>query len=200
MPFTYPGIDNLTMIENGDETTVTDGNYGEYVRLIEEFTCGKRLAPLRKQFCRGLFSIVEDGVWNCLTAREKAQMISGNPEKLGLTELRENIIFGPRYETNAPQREMLLETIADLGQEQQQKLVKFITGCERLPIGGLAALTPKITVAKRIPKNGKSPDEALPTASTCVHYFKLPPYSSKDVMRDRLEVAITAGYLGFDLS
>jgi E3 ubiquitin-protein ligase TRIP12 len=96
---------------------------------------------------------------------------------------------------------MLLQVIYEFTDELRQKLFMFITGCERLPIGGLAALVPKITVARRMPeKEGMNPDDALPTASTCVHYFKLPPYSSKDTLREKVLIAITDGCVGFDLS
>lgn len=35
---------------------------------------------------------------------------------------------------------------------------------------------------------------------TCANYLKLPPYSSKEVLRERLLYAITEGQGSFDLS
>jgi hypothetical protein len=200
MPFTYPGFDDLPLIENGEDISVTDENYESYIRLIHEFTCGARLAPVRKQFLKGLFSVIEDGVWGRLTPREKAQLIGGASQEISLRDLEVHVAFEHGYDGRCPQRGMLFETICELNERLRELFVLFVTGCERLPIGGLAGLTPKITVARRIPGQGQSPDETLPTASTCTHYFKLPPYSSKQILRERLVLAITEGSIGFGLS
>jgi hypothetical protein len=95
---------------------------------------------------------------------------------------------------------MLFDTILAFDDERKARLLKFITGCERLPIGGLAALHPKITVAKRVMDSGESPDESLPTVSTCSNYFKLPAYSCQPVMLERLLLAISEGQDEFGLS
>ena len=82
----------------------------------------------------------------------------------------------------------------------QRRLIMFITGSPRLPAGGLANLTPRLTVVRKTPEQGHSPDDYLPSVMTCVNYLKLPDYSSKDVMRARLEVAISDGQGSFHLS
>ena len=43
-------------------------------------------------------------------------------------------------------------------------------------------------------------DGDLPSVMTCANYIKLPPYSSKAVLRDRLLFAISEGQGSFDLS
>ena len=43
-------------------------------------------------------------------------------------------------------------------------------------------------------------DGDLPSVMTCVNYIKLPPYSSKEVARERLLFAIREGQGSFDLS
>ena len=43
-------------------------------------------------------------------------------------------------------------------------------------------------------------DADLPSVMTCANYIKLPPYSSKEVMRQRLMYAISEGQGSFDLS
>jgi E3 ubiquitin-protein ligase TRIP12 len=170
------------------------------VRLVEDFTCGSKLAAVRKQFRKGLFSVIENGIWNRLTASEKVMLISGDSSEITMSDLEAHISFEHGYDSRCPQRRMLFETICEFDEYLRRQLFKFITGCERLPIGGLAALTPKITVARRISQEGQAPDETLPTASTCNHYFKLPSYSSKRILRERIILAVTEGSIGFDLS
>lgn len=43
-------------------------------------------------------------------------------------------------------------------------------------------------------------DGDLPSVMTCANYIKLPPYSSKVVMKQRLMYAINEGQGSFDLS
>jgi hypothetical protein len=70
--------------------------------------------------------------------------------------------------------------------------LKFLTGTDRVPLQGLAAL--RMTVQR----NGPDSDR-LPTASTCYTYLLLPEYSSKEKLRNKLLTAIS-NYQGFGLA
>jgi E3 ubiquitin-protein ligase TRIP12 len=54
-----------------------------------------------------------------------------------------------------------------------------------LPVGGL-------------PRSAADGD--LPSVMTCANYLKLPPYSSKEILRERLMFAVREGQGSFDLS
>lgn len=56
------------------------------------------------------------------------------------------------------------------------------------------------TVVMRPNEPGHAPDEYLPSCMTCVNYLKMPDYSSLEVMRERLGVAIREGQGAFHLS
>jgi E3 ubiquitin-protein ligase TRIP12 len=43
-------------------------------------------------------------------------------------------------------------------------------------------------------------DAMLPSASTCTNYLKLPEYSSKDIMRQKLLYSISHGQNSFHMS
>jgi E3 ubiquitin-protein ligase TRIP12 len=78
----------------------------------------------------------------------------------------------------------------------RRQFLLFATGCPRLPVGGFAALNPRLTV---VDKGCLVPDEVLPSVMTCVSYLKLPNYSSIDILEAKLRTAIQeAG--GFHLS
>jgi hypothetical protein len=200
LPFTYPGIDELEMVENGANLVVTTLEVEKYVRLLKEFTVGKQLDRIMRRFRDGFFSVIESGLWEKFSPAEMARIVSGDAVHWTLSELEKNIRFEHGYVARSPQRQMLFDTILAFDDEKKARLLQFITGCERLPVGGLGALHPKITVAKRVTDNGKSPDECLPTVSTCSNYFKLPPYSCQPVMSERLLLAIAEGQEEFGLS
>jgi E3 ubiquitin-protein ligase TRIP12 len=79
-----------------------------------------------------------------------------------------------------------------------------------LPIGGLRALAPHLTIVRKTVDGSSSSspssnsantsDEYLPSVMTCVNYLKLPEYSTKAVMREKLLRAMSDGQLSFHLS
>ncbi|EPY19494.1 other hect domain ubiquitin protein ligase E3 [Strigomonas culicis] len=86
----------------------------------------------------------------------------------------------------------------DFGRKEQRLFLEFLTGSSRLPLNGLQGLGRKITVVK---KEMDSKNEAtLPSCSTCFLYLKLPPYTSRDIMKQRLLLAVTEGRKNFSLS
>jgi hypothetical protein len=64
----------------------------------------------------------------------------------------------------------------------------------------LAALHPKLTVARRVTDPADDPNESLPTAATCSNYFKLPPYTQHEIMVQKILLAIVEGQDEFGLS
>ncbi|XP_020903116.1 E3 ubiquitin-protein ligase HECTD1 [Exaiptasia diaphana] len=69
--------------------------------------------------------------------------------------------------------------------DEKKAFLQFTTGCSSLPPGGLANLHPRLTVVK---KEGEG-DGSYPSVNTCVHYLKLPDYSSEEILRERLLTA-----------
>ncbi len=55
--------------------------------------------------------------------------------------------------------------------EQQKQLLFFVTGSDRVPIKGLASLTPPFTISRAGPHSDR-----LPTAHTCFNHLLLPDY------------------------
>ena len=57
--------------------------------------------------------------------------------------------------------------------------------CIILFVDGLANLSPRSNIVRKIDAG----DRSYPSVNTCVHYLKLPDYSSKEVMREKLIIA-----------
>ena len=87
-----------------------------------------------------------------------------------------------------------------LDKDEKKKFLIFSTGASRLPIGGFKALSPKLTVVKKTCNGNESPDNFLPTAMTCQNYLKIPEYSSFEVLKNKLALAINEGNNEFHLS
>ena len=96
---------------------------------------------------------------------------------------------------------LLYEVMASYTREEQRQFLQFVTGCPRLPVGGFKALSPPLTIVKKsFDSEDVNPDDYLPSVMTCVNYLKLPDYSSKEIMREKLRIAAMEGQYCFHLS
>ncbi len=87
-----------------------------------------------------------------------------------------------------------------LDKNGQRQFLIFTTGTSRLPIGGFKALSPKLTIVKRVFDQKEFPDDYLPTVMTCQNYLKLPEYSSYEILENKLFLAMKEGSKEFSLS
>ena len=87
-----------------------------------------------------------------------------------------------------------LAGIDDALADQRAATLKFVTSCSRPPLLGFAHLQPAFCVYRATAEEGR-----LPTSATCMNLLKLPPYDSEEMLRGKLEYAISAG-AGFELS
>jgi E3 ubiquitin-protein ligase TRIP12 len=113
----------------------------------------------------------------------------------------------------------LISIMNEYDKPAKRRFLQFITGSPRLPIGGkhfdlsfphrlsyevskgFRGLTPALTVVRKPNEPPLTPDDYLPSVMTCVNYLKLPRYSNKDVMKQKIKVAVDEGiHSGFHLS
>jgi E3 ubiquitin-protein ligase TRIP12 len=191
----------VELCAGGAEREVTRESLGEFVALIERRTV--ELPEIVAQFRRGLSTIVPWEFQRLFTRQEICLVIAGDRCKFA----REDFVHvktGHGYDAASPQVGWLFEILLEMSAEQQALFVlfvQFVTGSPNLPFGGLAALEPPITVAVRVPERAdQRPDETLPSVMTCTNYFKVPEYSSKDIMKERVLRAINDGQGAFALS
>ena len=93
--------------------------------------------------------------------------------------------------------------IAD--QESVQKILAFVTGCSCLPVDGL---NPPFTIMKSVEVEvnadgyltsscAERVNLSLPKSHTCFNQIVLPPYTTLDVLRERLFYALDNAGVGF---
>jgi len=91
----------------------------------------------------------------------------------------------------------LANVLVSFNIEQRRRFLQFLTGSPRLPVGGLKSLRPKLTIQLR--KNIlELPDNCFPSVNTCFLFLKLPEYSSEDILREKLIMAMENGHSAFD--
>jgi hypothetical protein len=215
-----------------------------YVEGLLRTLLAEGIAPQAHAFARGFAHYAPAGapVLRLLTLGETRSLFDGSDavadDRLWTPgALAQAIGPGSGYTERSPQMGFLLQAVSSLSPPQRRAFLQFLTGSSRLPLGGFAALQPRISVIRVAVDDAGSgggggagsggagggsglrglpsgsiggsggrgvfgrpavtADDLLPTASTCQHYIKLPPYSSAEVAQAKLLLAIREGQGAF---
>jgi E3 ubiquitin-protein ligase HECTD1 len=180
------GYSAVDLVPDGGNVEVTVDNVDEYVRLCREFYLYTGIRRQVNAFRTGFNRVFPIDTLQSFSAEELRLLLCGEqyPEWT-----REEIVqfTEPKLGYNRDSRTFLdlVSVLLDMDGEERRSFLQFTTGCSSLPPGGLANLHPRLTVVRKVDAG----DGSYPSVNTCVHYLKLPEYSSKEVMRERLLAA-----------
>lgn len=124
----------------------------------------------------------------------------GNYQKWDSRMLSECCRTDHGYNQDSVTIQHFFEILSTYNKEEQRLFLQFVTGSPRLPTGGFKALTPSLTIVRKTMDSNQNPDEYLPSVMTCVNYLKLPEYTSREVMKQKLKTAASEGSMSFHLS
>ncbi|EFO64775.1 Ubiquitin-protein ligase E3A [Giardia lamblia P15] len=149
-----------------------------------------RLKQIATIYNKKIFEFIRLGFLSMAKARSLAMFTASdlNLALTGETDLNFSLLepftsYENPYSSSHPNIKNFWKIVAELTQEQQRRLLRFITGSDRVPAGGVQNIGLKI-----IP-NGDD-DSRLPGAHTCFNILCLPSYSSKETLMNRLLCAI----------
>jgi E3 ubiquitin-protein ligase TRIP12 len=131
---------------------------------------------------------------------EKKILISGINEKWTEKLLVDSTICDNGYNSSSKTIKYLFTVLSELDSKEQSLFLQFVTGCPNLPIGGLNALKPKLTIVRKNVEREEDPNKILPSVMTCTNFLKLPEYSSMEILKIQLLKAIYEGQNSFLLS
>jgi len=200
LDFTLPGFPSIELVPGGAQRAVTIDNLSEYVQLVLQTTLVDGVAAQMSAFKRGFSDVFAVERLRAFLPDELDILFNGLRERWDRDVVIEQLKFDHGYTRSSRAIGFLLDIICELSEPQLRQFLRFVTGSPRLPVGGLARLSPRLTIVLKRPENGVSPDAYLPSVMTCANYLKLPDYSSKAVMRERLMTAINEGQGCFLLS
>jgi E3 ubiquitin-protein ligase TRIP12 len=191
--FVSPDVDEAELVPDGLCRDVTAENVDEYVRLVEERMMCREQADA---FARGFGTALPWDATRVFSAAEFAKLLVGNQvEPFTLAGLEESVEISHGYDAQSPQIRWLFEVLVELDGGQRQNFMLFLTGMRFAPPDGLLGLSPRLSIARVALE--RAVDDVLPTVSTCAHYLKLPEYSRREVLRERVLLAIEKGCNGF---
>jgi len=162
---------------------VTIKNAEDYVNLTLDFMLRTGIERQVLAMKRGFSKILSPSF---LTAYQPDELVSVLCGEQSPQWTREDIINHTEVKLGFTKQSSgflkLVNVLCDLNAEQRKKFLQFTTGCSSLPPGGLCNLNPPLTVVRKV----EAGDGSFPSVNTCVHYLKLPDYSSEEILKSRL--------------
>jgi len=183
----YPGIDGFKVIADLKET-ITRTNVRDYIYAVKDLTLNRSPKLAAEYFKNGFEQVFSFQHLDIFSESEICEIVSGRRTSFTIEELERSINISHGYEKESPEIRYLFEVISEYDNHHKKLFLRFVTGLSRIPIGGLEALTPRISVIKK--DTELTADSVLPTASVCTSLLKLPLYSSKEILRNKLTLAI----------
>ena len=169
--------------ENGHSIPVTNENRNEYVDLYVDYILNKSIYRQFAAFYHGFHSVCASNALIMLRPEEVEMLVCGNPDfdMKALCKVTTYDGFSKRDVTIR----YFWETVGKFSNSMKRKLLRFCTGSDRIPVGGMAEMEFKITRMANVS------DEMLPMAHTCFNQLCLPPYKTRQQLKTKLTIAIS---------
>ena len=187
-------MEAVPLMPGGLTEPLTAANLSRYLHLMADYKLSRSLRPQSLAFQRGLQSVVPQQWLTVFTAEELRLLISGE-DRVDLSDLQQHTAYASGYSASHEVIVWFWQTVQQMSDAERSQLLRFVTSIPRQPLQGFAALNPRFCIQRVDYSNNL----ALPTSSTCVHLLRLPRYTSRAELRDRLLYAINNG-IGFGLT
>ncbi|KAL1920442.1 uncharacterized protein VTP21DRAFT_819 [Calcarisporiella thermophila] len=183
----YPEIELKVVTPGGTNIDVGMDNIEEYISLVVDYTIGTGVANQIAAFRKGFDTVFPVRDLRIFTAEELAALFGRAPEDWSKETIQDAIKADHGYTLSSRPVQHLVELMTEFDIKERREFLQFITGSPKLPIGGFKSLNPPFTIVRRPHEPPLTANDYLPSVMTCVNYLKLPEYSSKQVMRERLQ-------------
>ncbi|XP_039697910.1 NEDD4-like E3 ubiquitin-protein ligase WWP1 [Pteropus medius] len=171
----------------GANILVTEENKDEYIGLMAEWRFSRGVQEQTKAFLDGFNEVVPLQWLQYFDEKELEVMLCGMQE-VDLADWQRNAVYR-HYTRNSKQIVWFWQFVKETDNEVRMRLLQFVTGTCRLPLGGFAELMGSNGPQKFcIEKVGK--DTWLPRSHTCFNRLDLPPYKSYEQLKEKLLFAI----------
>jgi len=178
----YGKIKTVDLKPNGGDIPVTRENREEFVSLYLDYILNTSINERFRAFYLGFHSVCASNALIMLRPEEVEILVCGSMT-MDLSELKKVVVYDG-YKPTDPTIQVFWEVLLDYNENLQKKFLLFTTGSDRVPVGGMAEMTFKISKLKE-------KLTYLPEAHTCFNQLVLPDYKNKDVLKEKLTIAIS---------
>ncbi|KAI0602007.1 hypothetical protein F4775DRAFT_295467 [Biscogniauxia sp. FL1348] len=180
----HSGSPPLSAANPSDAPPVTSDNRNAYVSDYIRYLTDVSIAPQFEAFARGFRTCLHPKSLQLLTP-SLLQSIAEGSQEVDISELRRAARYVGWDASHRTVRDFW-SVVKKYDDRMRRKLLEFVTASDRVPVGGVA------NIQFVVQKNGEEEGDNghLPTAYTCYGTLLLPEYRDKDVLRERLAMAL----------
>nr|CAH8864314.1 unnamed protein product [Trichobilharzia regenti] len=171
----------------GKDILVTDENKQEYIDLMVNWRFSRGVEDQTNAFLTGFEDVFPLQWLQYFDERELEVLLCGM-QQVDVDDWQAHTIY-KKYDARSPQVIWFWKFVRGLSQQKRIRLLQFVTGTCRLPVGGFKNL---------MGNNGPQPfcieyigkESWLPRSHTCFNRLDLPPYRSYEQLAEKLSFAI----------
>ncbi|KAF1321513.1 E3 ubiquitin-protein ligase upl6, partial [Globisporangium splendens] len=184
------------LVPDGANIPVTNENRIRYIHVMANYKLNVQASSESAAFLKGFRDLIPAKWIQMFSPSELQMLIGGSANNIDIDDWEKHTQYGGGYHPSQLPIQWFWDIVRyEFDAEERAALLKFITSCSRQPLLGFGQLAPQLCIHQV----RTTEDERLPSSATCMNLLKLPTYSSKEIMRKKLEYAIKAN-AGFDLS
>ncbi|KAL7785894.1 hypothetical protein V8C37DRAFT_393373 [Trichoderma ceciliae] len=170
--------------EDQEAPLVTNDNRDEYVSDYIRYLTDVSVRPQYEAFERGFKSCLSDKSLSLLSPQILQSIVEGVQE-IDISELRRYTRYVGWDASHHTVRDFW-SIVRRYDDRMKRKLLEFVTASDRVPVGGMRNL--QFVVQRN--GEGEGSGSRLPTAYTCYGTLLLPEYRDKELLRQRLAMAL----------
>eukprot|EP01126_Amoeba_proteus_P011282 TRINITY_DN1452_c0_g3_i6.p1 TRINITY_DN1452_c0_g3~~TRINITY_DN1452_c0_g3_i6.p1 ORF type:complete len:668 (-),score=120.19 TRINITY_DN1452_c0_g3_i6:96-2099(-) len=179
----YGTVRTHNLIPNGNQISVNLENKQQYVDTYVNYLLNSSVESQFEAFKAGFQSLCDGPTIKLFEPEELQLLICGSPI-LDFYDLERGTNYDNGYDRNHETVINFWSVVHTYSEENKKKLLFFITGSDRTPIGGLSKL--QLVISRQ---SGDS--DRLPTSHTCFNHLILPEYPTQEKLSKFLGLAIT---------
>ncbi|KAF8320698.1 hypothetical protein DL93DRAFT_2163683 [Clavulina sp. PMI_390] len=185
----------IELKENGSNISVTQENKREFVQLSAQYRLVTSIKEQIDALLGGLYEIIPKDLIAIFNEQEVELLISGTPD-IDIDEWRAATEYHGYSQTD-PTIAWWWRALKSFNRDERAKVLSFATGTSRVPLGGFGDLQGVQGVQKFSIHRAYGEQDRLPQAHTCFNQIDLPQFSSYEMLRQQLLLAINEGGEGF---
>ena len=165
---------DIELIDSGKETRVTLENIDTYIKLAKSMRM-KEIKEQIKYIKNGLNSVIEENIIKILDWKQFEEMVCGEA-KFDMESFKKYT----KCDNKIKEIKWFWEWLENCKEEDKFKYLKFVSGRSRLPKSKI----------EHVIKLMSSKKNELPKSSTCFNTLYLPLYDSKEILCEKIKIAI----------
>jgi hypothetical protein len=176
---------SIELLKDGANIAVTSANRADFIDLFVAHALYRCCKEAVDDFIAGMVRIITDlPVISVISSSEFEKLLAGSSDLGDFDELHKYTTYAGEFHGGHDVIQWFWNIVKSMSESERRQLLQFATGCDRVPIGGVASLGFKI-------QSTAQPPNALPSAHTCFSMLNIPnTYADQDMLKNRLLEAI----------